>query len=926
MDRYQRNELRETVERYKNYTDWFQQWLMKTAVQRRVENAAQIAAQAKALRKQNGKKAYNLSNREQALLVDGIASSSAPLKDTSGLRDLQDAIRSRKEVAQYHKATGAPDSGHDFFNYTLENAQTKLTRLVATIPVQLKSQDLEDEASTFMTLQFYADEPEDSDREAAKLKAQLLKAETQQETIGQNMRTTLKGTKITNTLSKQDAELQRNFLVLSFLYELNRVRHIVREIWVLYHQGSVTSITAALVTDFVQGYVQQNVSALVEELALYDSQLTLIEIIRQIYTELSRNNTLAVGTSTPSQLPDTALRHLLCMEAIDNVIAHAESAVSGSSSKSGPELPFIPFLQHFEAIRNGKVTVPMWDKFTESIVRRTANTGEYLPFGLQIIVDVHTIMRKPNLKILRDITDHGLDITRLIQAHSDYEDHMWNVNMKPDYMSLGNEKFSNVYLASMDAQLKWIKVLLNADHPLGQGVGMNNDLFVAMHSTLAGISMYKFNKTYYAFSISKVKWFIVVLVHLYNAALKIGGLEQRWPDLDFIIEMHGPERLFVGGPPDNQDDFLERYLMSTCVSSRIMAKDYTSTAKYYPRTTPELKKLRGLATYFPLEDVIAKYYGPDKNEDRWLKRHAVFNLLHKMTASRLQELQAGTSDTDEQWLTKLRDMFALLAKKISRSKSKSKSKNRKESPVSAPDFSKTDDKYANLFRTMMKELQSHELHSHFDFLTFYRRAHGVIRKIRNEVLFDDASQLARHGDMHMDPNPSNGTLLVELFRALKRQPKSGAKKSATTVVALDKFKRIAGMLEEVILKDGGLELNRAKMRLNGKWDDLKASYGEGREEDGDSASRPDPADQPHSPPQPDIHNVPNLDKPLAPPDVRGVKRKHEVDDSVLYRSTLTAQDEQLGDTEWVELETQHGIKKHYNPKGIFHRLTVSKST
>jgi hypothetical protein len=81
------NELPETVRKYKKYTENFQEWLMQTAVQRGVENAARIAEQAK--KRGKGKKKYKISTEQQEFLVDGIAETEEPLEDTSGLRDLQ---------------------------------------------------------------------------------------------------------------------------------------------------------------------------------------------------------------------------------------------------------------------------------------------------------------------------------------------------------------------------------------------------------------------------------------------------------------------------------------------------------------------------------------------------------------------------------------------------------------------------------------------------------------------------------------------------------------------------------------------------------------------------------------------------------------------------------------------------------------------
>ena len=66
MDYYRRNELPETVKRYKTYTEQFQAWLLKTGIQRGVELANIVADQAK---KKKSKKGYRIPLQEQEIWV-----------------------------------------------------------------------------------------------------------------------------------------------------------------------------------------------------------------------------------------------------------------------------------------------------------------------------------------------------------------------------------------------------------------------------------------------------------------------------------------------------------------------------------------------------------------------------------------------------------------------------------------------------------------------------------------------------------------------------------------------------------------------------------------------------------------------------------------------------------------------------------------
>jgi hypothetical protein len=202
-------------------------------------------------RRKKGKKSYKISAEQQKTLVDGIADSKGPLKDTSGLRDLKDAIRSRKEVTQYHKLSKTLDAGHAFFNVVLDSAHSKLTAFLRLIPAMLELYDLDDEASSFAVYHFQRDAESDDETDTEK----PIHSEPQGEPSEGHKSTSSKSKQTGHPLSAKEAELQRDFSVLCFLYELNRIREIVCEAWLSYRQDRLTAITAALVTDLAQSHV-----------------------------------------------------------------------------------------------------------------------------------------------------------------------------------------------------------------------------------------------------------------------------------------------------------------------------------------------------------------------------------------------------------------------------------------------------------------------------------------------------------------------------------------------------------------------------------------------------------------------------------------------------------------------------------------------
>ncbi|KAF1920062.1 hypothetical protein BDU57DRAFT_2142 [Ampelomyces quisqualis] len=236
--------------------------------------------------------------------------------------------------------------------------------------------------------------------------------------------------------------------------------------------------------------------------------------------------------------------------------------------------------------------------------------------------------------------------------------------------------------------------------------------------------------------------------------------------------------------------------MSTCISSRVLAKDFEPKRNLVPVGPAELKKTRGLMSYFYLEDTIAKYYGPHKKGDRWVRRHAVFNKLHQVSKHQLKDQQLA----DERKGTKHHNamLFEWMSNKTAPQSSKNSLK--KNPRIRVLEYNKVDDEYATLFRTMFSEL-----HSNFDYLAFFLQANETVIRVCNEVLHDNALQLARCNDIQKAQNPDNFILITELFCALQNKPKDIKTKLkggelSTEMVPLDQVKRIAGIIHKSFLR------------------------------------------------------------------------------------------------------------------------------
>jgi len=482
MDYYRRNELPETVRRYKTYTDQFQAWLLRTAIQRGAEWATVVAEHTK---KAKGKKAYKIPTNKQEELVKAITATNDPLKDPSGLLDLDDAIRSRKEVSQFYKYNNMIDQGHAYINDLMDGFATSLKDLG---PAARKVTIPKPKSPTFYLVHFPHEKSSQDDNEALLEELQQQGEPSVRHENQKHDKPSSKKKPEENPLTEEEKELQREFLILCFLYRLNRIRGIVRDVWLLYQKGLVNAITAALVTDLAQGHIHQDVTALVEELGTSPGQLSMV--VRKLFEKMQDPSQQRPPTAQPS---DKTLRHLFCLEAtylMAAYLAEIDSATDRSGEDCEAEHPLMLFLRFFNVIRQSQLKLPRWDKFTEEILLRPSSSKDWLPFGFQIILDIQEVIQDDCHRVFKDLTEHGLDIARLIRLHVDYEDHMWAIGKKPDYICVEEIKFSTVFLQPLETLLDWMQELLKTHKTPIAKSGTTTDAFVTVHSTLAGLIMW----------------------------------------------------------------------------------------------------------------------------------------------------------------------------------------------------------------------------------------------------------------------------------------------------------------------------------------------------------------------------------------------------------------------------------------------------
>jgi hypothetical protein len=100
-------------------------------------------------------------------------------------------------------------------------------------------------------------------------------------------------------------------------------------------------------------------------------------------------------------------------------------------------------------------------------------------------------------------------------------------------------------------------------------------------------------------------------IHLYNACRHSAGLDLKWEDAEYLYQLHTPQRLFVGAPPKDPQEYLKRFLLMLGASASNFARNRRQGGSNM--VVPSKKGPRGLKTTSPVRDTFAPRYVDTKS-------------------------------------------------------------------------------------------------------------------------------------------------------------------------------------------------------------------------------------------------------------------------------------------------------------------------
>ncbi|KAI9650601.1 hypothetical protein NHQ30_000619 [Ciborinia camelliae] len=216
--------------------------------------------------------------------------------------------------------------------------------------------------------------------------------------------------------------------------------------------------------------------------------------------------------------------------------------------------------------------IPTWLIWATSII---INIGRASSYGE---VSSNSIGRS-----FQELRSFGFDAKRKLQQHFDWSsfwprpvhsvfDRVIQKTVRELEIWVINDKVTRLTDASSEC-LEWLKI----------------------HSPLwCGILLTSYRLTLWSFGIELTNMYrsILLAIHLCNFTNTKSKNDFEWKDIEYLIELHGAEWLFLGSRPDKDPDYLTRIMLASgksvknyaAISSRPIDHPYSSRGVDYMRT------------------------------------------------------------------------------------------------------------------------------------------------------------------------------------------------------------------------------------------------------------------------------------------------------------------------------------------------------
>jgi hypothetical protein len=414
-----------------------------------------------------------------------------------------------------------------------------------------------------------------------------------------------------------DVEEEFFFALQLFFCDLHRLKFVLEELWERYRDGEIDLTVAAVATNTAFDLVRKAESDFLREMpipAKFSQFSRGGDLCYLNYIDISaKQGCRPEDTERPGDLFDfnryddvehCFLVPYLCLKQFGMEVEERNGRIPMMSVEqerrlvSGPRsdltgrerheedstvlLSSVAVIASFVSVSNA----PSEDEFCVGIRQlvKKQKLPLWLIFAAQNYLDVHHILRTDVGRGLEELQTAGTAARATLEQHFRF--------MKANKCELRDRKDESTCREIMKDVEEWgcttqEAKYLNKYSTRKSGVRWDANCVVKKHPLLAGILKFGLHLTIQWEGILLVNSITTILsvAHLYNAVQVEGYLpkDKPWQDLDYVLNIHSSQDIFVGGRPTNIEDAAVRMSMAQGISPETFAKNRRSVGPKYSR-------------------------------------------------------------------------------------------------------------------------------------------------------------------------------------------------------------------------------------------------------------------------------------------------------------------------------------------------------
>lgn len=376
------------------------------------------------------------------------------------------------------------------------------------------------------------------------------------------------------------SEFDKFLAVCTFFEDMAAIRQDIRQNWVEYGTGNLCLTAAAVTTDTAFTIMMASCEEIVQLVPDAPSWLALAVRIKEVADRqnLAESDFLDLTCAKVAFRLNELCQHLHPDHFVmkkhgrfeDYKPGRDRSAWSVEDQDEEDAIILSELFVDVVVLCRTKLRVPAQDCLTAGL-RTTVDGGSFdqmpvfVVFAAQIFLDIHHILRDCIARPLDSLQRAGKRACDILDEH---------FRRERDQSGTSTEFKSTEALQDIMAYIKeWIEddIVSTALHRHGGSQGTIRPFrLLHNHPILCGLKVFRLHilLQHAGIEMSNASGSVVCAAHIYNAACRSGGLRQPWRDMDYVIDVHTPKRVFCGSFPSLVADYFDRFLLALSVTQR----------------------------------------------------------------------------------------------------------------------------------------------------------------------------------------------------------------------------------------------------------------------------------------------------------------------------------------------------------------------